>query len=125
MALDLLTGAVAGLIFAILAMVSSPERSGGRNRGRGPRPLKKERRHELVSFCKHRVRRRRGFVRRRSPGAWRRARGGGGDDAIARQPEAAGTISRTLFVGLAMIETMAIYCLVIAFAAAVRQSVLK
>src|SRR5271167_80664 len=32
-------------------------------------------------------------------------------DAIARQPEAAGTISRTLFVGLAMIETMAIYCL--------------
>ena len=35
-------------------------------------------------------------------------------DAIARQPEAAGAISRTLFVGLAMIETMAIYCLVIA-----------
>ena len=35
-------------------------------------------------------------------------------DAIARQPEAAPTISRTLFVGLAMIETMAIYCLVIA-----------
>jgi F-type H+-transporting ATPase subunit c len=30
-------------------------------------------------------------------------------DAIARQPEAAGTISRTLVV-----ETMAIYCLVIA-----------
>jgi F-type H+-transporting ATPase subunit c len=35
-------------------------------------------------------------------------------DAIARQPESAGTISRTLFVGLAMIETTAIYCLVIA-----------
>jgi F-type H+-transporting ATPase subunit c len=35
-------------------------------------------------------------------------------DAIARQPEAASTISRTLFVGLAMIETTAIYCLVIA-----------
>ena len=35
-------------------------------------------------------------------------------DAIARQPEAANTISRTLFVGLAMIETMAIYCLVAA-----------
>jgi F-type H+-transporting ATPase subunit c len=34
-------------------------------------------------------------------------------DAIARQPEAAGTLSRTLFVGLAMIETTAIYCLVI------------
>ncbi len=35
-------------------------------------------------------------------------------EAIARQPEAAGTLTRTLFVGLAMIETMAIYCLVIA-----------
>ena len=35
-------------------------------------------------------------------------------EAIARQPAAAGTISRTLFVGLAMIETMAIYCLVVA-----------
>ena len=35
-------------------------------------------------------------------------------DAIARQPEAAGTLARTLFVGLAMIETMAIYCLVVA-----------
>ena len=35
-------------------------------------------------------------------------------EAIARQPEAAGTLSRTLFVGLAMIETMAIYTLVVA-----------
>ncbi|MBX5454100.1 MAG: F0F1 ATP synthase subunit C [Acidobacteriia bacterium] len=35
-------------------------------------------------------------------------------DAIARQPESANTLSRTLFIGLAMIETMAIYCLVIA-----------
>jgi F-type H+-transporting ATPase subunit c len=35
-------------------------------------------------------------------------------EAIARQPASAGTVSRTLFVGLAMIETMAIYCLVIA-----------
>jgi len=35
-------------------------------------------------------------------------------DAIARQPDALGPLSRTLFVGLAMIETMAIYCLVIA-----------
>ncbi|HPD91131.1 MAG: F0F1 ATP synthase subunit C [Rhodobacter sp.] len=35
-------------------------------------------------------------------------------EAIARQPEAAGSISRTLFVGLAMIETTAIYCLVVA-----------
>lgn len=35
-------------------------------------------------------------------------------ESIARQPESAGPISRTLFVGLAMIETTAIYCLVIA-----------
>jgi len=35
-------------------------------------------------------------------------------ESIARQPESAGVISRTLFVGLAMIETTAIYCLVIA-----------
>jgi F-type H+-transporting ATPase subunit c len=35
-------------------------------------------------------------------------------EAMARQPEAGGTISRTLFVGLAMIEAMAIYCLVVA-----------
>jgi F-type H+-transporting ATPase subunit c len=35
-------------------------------------------------------------------------------DAIARQPDASGVISRTLFVGLAMIETMAIYALVVA-----------
>jgi F-type H+-transporting ATPase subunit c len=34
--------------------------------------------------------------------------------SIAQQPDAAATISRTLFVGLAMIESTAIYCLVIA-----------
>lgn len=34
-------------------------------------------------------------------------------DAIARQPESASTISRTLFVGMAMVESTAIYCLVI------------
>ncbi len=33
--------------------------------------------------------------------------------AIAQQPDEAGTISRTLFVGLAMIESTAIYCLVV------------
>jgi len=33
--------------------------------------------------------------------------------AIARQPDEAPTISRTLFVGLAMIESIAIYCFVI------------
>ncbi len=35
-------------------------------------------------------------------------------DAIARQPESAPAVSRTLFVGLAMIEAIAIYCLVVA-----------
>lgn len=34
-------------------------------------------------------------------------------DALARQPEAEKSITRTLFVGLAMIESLAIYCLVI------------
>jgi F-type H+-transporting ATPase subunit c len=34
-------------------------------------------------------------------------------NAIAQQPDEAGAISRTLFIGLAMIESIAIYCLVI------------
>jgi F-type H+-transporting ATPase subunit c len=34
--------------------------------------------------------------------------------SIAQQPDEAGTISRTLFIGLAMIESIAIYCFVIA-----------
>jgi F-type H+-transporting ATPase subunit c len=34
--------------------------------------------------------------------------------AIAQQPDEAGTITRTLFVGLAMIESTAIYCFVMA-----------
>ncbi len=38
---------------------------------------------------------------------------GQGLDAISRQPDAASTISRTLFVGLAMVESSAIYPLVI------------
>ena len=33
--------------------------------------------------------------------------------SIAQQPDEAGTISRTLFVGLAMIESTAIYCFVV------------
>ncbi len=33
--------------------------------------------------------------------------------SIAQQPDAAPTITRTLFVGLAMIESTAIYCLVV------------
>ena len=34
--------------------------------------------------------------------------------AMAQQPDAAGPISRTLFVSLAMIESTAIYCFVVA-----------
>lgn len=34
-------------------------------------------------------------------------------NAIAQQPDAAPTITRTLFVGLAMIESTAIYCFVV------------
>ena len=34
-------------------------------------------------------------------------------DALARQPEAEKAITRTLFIGLAMIESLAIYVLVI------------
>jgi F-type H+-transporting ATPase subunit c len=33
--------------------------------------------------------------------------------AIAQQPDETGTITRTLFVGLAMIESTAIYCFVV------------
>ncbi len=33
--------------------------------------------------------------------------------AIAQQPDEANTLTRTLFVGLAMIESIAIYCFVI------------
>jgi len=33
--------------------------------------------------------------------------------SVAQQPDASGTITRTLFVGLAMIESLGIYCFVI------------
>ena len=33
--------------------------------------------------------------------------------ALAQQPDASATITRTLFVGLAMIESTAIYCVVV------------
>ena len=36
-----------------------------------------------------------------------------GLSSIAQQPDAAPTITRTLFVGLAMIESTAIYCFVV------------
>jgi F-type H+-transporting ATPase subunit c len=35
-------------------------------------------------------------------------------DALARQPDEAASITRTLFVSLAMVESTAIFCLVIA-----------
>ena len=35
-------------------------------------------------------------------------------DALARQPDESGPITRTLFVSLAMVESTAIFCLVIA-----------
>ena len=34
--------------------------------------------------------------------------------AIARQPDAADKLTRTLFVGMALVESTAIYCLVVA-----------
>lgn len=34
--------------------------------------------------------------------------------ALAQQPDASASITRTLFVGLAMIESVAIYCFVVA-----------
>lgn len=35
-------------------------------------------------------------------------------DALARQPDESGAITRTLFVSLAMVESTAIFCLVVA-----------
>lgn len=34
-------------------------------------------------------------------------------EAVSRQPDESNTITRTLFVGLAMVESTAIYCLVV------------
>ena len=34
-------------------------------------------------------------------------------EALAQQPDASSTITRTLFVGLAMVESTAIYCFVV------------
>lgn len=46
-------------------------------------------------------------------------------DALARQPDAEKAISRTLFIGLAMIESLAIYCLVIALVILFRNPLLE
>ena len=111
MALDLLTGAVQAYIFTVLAMVFI---GGAVGEERASRPQRKGTIMnwiEIVSIF--------AAALAVSFGAIGPALGEGravaaAMDAIARQPEAANTLSRTLFVGLAMIETMAIYCLVIA-----------
>lgn len=46
-------------------------------------------------------------------------------DALARQPDAEKAITRTLFIGLAMIESLAIYCLVIALIILFRNPLLE
>lgn len=46
-------------------------------------------------------------------------------DAIARQPEAERSIMRTLFIGLAMIESLAIYVLVIVLIVLFRNPLLE
>lgn len=46
-------------------------------------------------------------------------------EALARQPEAEKTVTRTLFIGLAMIESLAIYCLVIALIILFRNPLLE
>jgi F-type H+-transporting ATPase subunit c len=46
-------------------------------------------------------------------------------DALARQPDAEKSISRTLFIGLAMIESLAIYCLVVALIILFRNPLLE
>lgn len=46
-------------------------------------------------------------------------------DALARQPEAEKGITRTLFIGLAMIESLAIYVLVIVLIVLFRNPLLE
>ncbi len=46
-------------------------------------------------------------------------------DALARQPEAEHAIMRTLFIGLAMIESLAIYVLVIVLIVLFRNPLLE
>lgn len=46
-------------------------------------------------------------------------------DALARQPEAERSIIRTLFIGLAMIESLAIYVLVIVLIVLFRNPLLE
>ncbi|MFZ1908186.1 MAG: ATP synthase F0 subunit C [Burkholderiales bacterium] len=46
-------------------------------------------------------------------------------DALARQPELENSITRTLFIGLAMIESLAIYVLVIVLIVLFRNPMLE
>lgn len=46
-------------------------------------------------------------------------------ESLARQPEAERSIMRTLFIGLAMIESLAIYCLVIVLIVLFRNPLLE
>lgn len=46
-------------------------------------------------------------------------------DALARQPEAEKSITRTLFIGLAMLESLAIYVLVIVLIVLFRNPLLE
>jgi F-type H+-transporting ATPase subunit c len=46
-------------------------------------------------------------------------------ESLSRQPEAERTITRTLFIGLAMIESLAIYCLVVALIILFRNPLLE
>jgi F-type H+-transporting ATPase subunit c len=46
-------------------------------------------------------------------------------DALARQPEAEKSIMRTLFIGLAMIESLAIYVLVVVLIVLFRNPLLQ
>ena len=108
MALDLLTGAVQAYIFSVLAMVfiGGAMAAKRHNRTRQTHELDPDRQHPRRRPC--------GIFGAIGPALGEGRAVAAAMDAIARQPEAANTLSRTLFVGLAMIETMAIYCLVIA-----------
>ena len=115
MALDLLTGAVQAYIFTVLAMVFIGAAIAERRRIQ--QHLHRKQEHIMNNTHpsgQHPCRSAGGFVRRDRAGAGEGRAVAAAMDAIARQPEPPAHVSRTLFVGLAMIETMAIYCLVIA-----------
>ena len=111
MALELLIGADSGLIFTVLAVVFIGSAVGGELIAAAAKEGKAMNWIEIVSIFAAAMAVSFGAI---GPALAEGRAVAAAMDAIARQPEAAGTISRTLFVGLAMIETMAIYCLVVA-----------